>query len=236
MPAKLNGEPRGPDPPRTGRPDLTAAAVHAIITAMSDAEIQRVLNFWFSDIELDAPRVDSRMDRWFSNDPALDERIREEFLPLVEQASNGDLMDWAETPHGRLALIILLDQFRRNIFRGTAEAYTQDNLALKICIEGTMNNAYKSLSPFQRLFFFMPLQHSESLKVQEKSVGIYDALAQSVSETMQETFQTTAQFAELHHDIIEQFGRFPHRNKALSRKNTPDEENYLGADNPTFGQ
>ena len=203
---------------------------------MSDAEIQRVLNFWFSDIELDAPRVDSRMDRWFSNDPALDERIREEFLPLVEQASNGDLMDWAETPHGRLALIILLDQFRRNIFRGTAEAYTQDNLALKICIEGTMNNAYKSLSPFQRLFFFMPLQHSESLKVQEKSVGIYDALAQSVSETMQETFQTTAQFAELHHDIIEQFGRFPHRNKALSRKNTPDEENYLGADNPTFGQ
>jgi uncharacterized protein (DUF924 family) len=203
---------------------------------MSDAEIQRVLNFWFSDIERDSPRVDSRMDRWFSNDPALDQQIRDEFLPLVEQASSGDLMHWADSPHGRLALIILLDQFRRNIYRGSAEAYSRDKLALKLCIEGTMNNAYKSLTPFQRLFFFMPLQHSESLKVQEKSVGIYEALAQSVSETLQETFQTTAHFAELHHDIIEQFGRFPHRNKALSRENTPDEENYLSEDVPNFGQ
>lgn len=209
---------------------------HAIITAMSDVEIQQVLNFWFSDIKLDSPRVDSRMDRWFSNDPTLDEQIREEFMPLIERASNGDLMDWAETPLGRLALIILVDQFRRNVYRGTAQAYALDNLALKICIEGTINNDYKTLTPFQRLFFFMPLQHSESLKVQEKSVGIYQALAESVSETLQETFQTTAQFAELHHDIIENFGRFPHRNKVLGRANTPDEESFLGGDASNFGQ
>lgn len=203
---------------------------------MSDADIQRVLNFWFSDIELDSPRVDSRMDRWFTSDPELDEQIRRDFLPLIEQASRGELMEWTDTPKGRLALIILIDQFRRNVYRGTAEAYSRDSLALKICIEGTINNDYKTLSHFQRLFFFMPLQHSESLKVQEKSVGIYQALADSVSETMQETFQTTAQFAELHRDIVAEFGRFPHRNQVLGRANTADEESFLGNDSPNFGQ
>ena len=99
-----------------------------------------------------------------------------------------------------------------------------------------MNNDYKTLTPFQRLFFFMPLQHSESLKVQDKSVGIYQALADGVSETLQETFQTTAQFAELHRDIIAEFGRFPHRNQVLGRTNTADEESYLGNDSPSFGQ
>ena len=175
---------------------------------MSDAEIERVLHFWFSDTERDSPRVDSRMERWFSSSPELDEQIREQFMPLIEKASSGELMDWAESPRGRLALIILLDQFRRNVYRGSAAAYSRDKLALKVCIEGTMNNDYKSLDPFQRLFFFMPLQHAESLKVQEKSVGIFRTLAESVSETLEETFQTTAQFAELHHDIIERFGRF----------------------------
>lgn len=203
---------------------------------MSDPDIQQVLNFWFSDIELTSPRVDSRMDRWFSADPELDEQIREQFLPLVERASGGDLMEWTETPQGRLALILLLDQFRRNIYRGTPQAYARDNLALKICIEGTISNDYKNLTPFERLFFFMPLQHAESLKVQEKSVGIYQALAESVSETLQETFETTAQFAELHRDIIAEFGRFPHRNEALGRANTADENEYLGTNSPKFGQ
>jgi uncharacterized protein (DUF924 family) len=145
-------------------------------------------------------------------------------------------MDWTETPEGRLALIILLDQFRRNIFRGTAEAYARDRLALKICVEGTVNGHYKKLSPMQRMFFFMPLQHAESLKVQENSVRVYSTLAKRVSDTLKETFLTTAQFAELHRDIIEKFGRFPHRNPALGRENTPDENTYLNGEAPSFGQ
>jgi uncharacterized protein (DUF924 family) len=203
---------------------------------MHDESIRRVLDFWFAAAELDAPQIDSRMDRWFSADPALDQRIREEFSGLVDQALQGRLDGWAATPEGRLALILLLDQFCRNIHRGTANAFAGDKRALKLCVEGSMNNAYRSLSSIQRVFFFMPLQHAESLGVQDKSVRIYNALAEGASETLRETFLTFAQFAELHRDIVERFGRFPHRNRSLGRSNTPEEDAYLAADGPAFGQ
>lgn len=203
---------------------------------MSEAEIRRVLDFWFTGCENDRPKIDARMDRWFGDDPALDEEIREQFGDLVARASAGELDDWAETARGRLALIILLDQFRRNIYRGRAEAYACDRQALKLCVEGTLARHYRQLSPEEQLFFFMPLQHAESRKVQAKAVSVYQALANSVSETLRETFLTAAQFAELHRDIIEEFGRFPHRNAVLGRPNTPEEEAYLAADAPSFGQ
>lgn len=198
--------------------------------------IQQVLAFWFSATELDAPRIDSRLERWFGSDPALDQEIGERFGALVTQALAGELDDWATSAEGRLALILLLDQFCRNIFRGSAEAFSGDRRALKLCIEGSMDSEYRTLSPIQRVFFFMPLQHAENLGIQEKSVRIYTALAGSVSETLQETFLTFAQFAELHRDIIASFGRFPHRNQLLGRANTPEEDAYLAGDAPRFGQ
>ncbi len=203
---------------------------------MTDSEIGRVLDFWFSGRELDSPNIDARMDRWFGSDPEMDQEIREQFGDLVGRASAGELDHWAGTPEGRLALIILLDQFRRNIYRGSANAFNEDKRALRFCVEGIVEKIYKKLSPEQQIFFFMPLQHAESRKVQEKSVSIYRALASRVSETLRETFLTTAQFAELHHDIIEQFGRFPHRNEVLGRANTPEEEQYLSGEAPSFGQ
>ena len=211
-------------------------SIHGIIWHMDSSNIQRVLDFWFSGSELDSPQIDSRMDRWFSSDADLDQAIRDEFSELVEKASNGELMGWAAAPEGRLALIILLDQFRRNIFRGTADAFTKDKLALKICIEGTVSNDHKNLSAVHRMFFFMPLQHAESLKIQEKSVDIFNALADSVSGTLRETFMTAAQFAELHRDIVAEFGRFPHRNPILGRENSPAEAAYLSGDAMSFGQ
>ncbi len=99
-----------------------------------------------------------------------------------------------------------------------------------------MEKKDKGLSPIQRVFFYMPLQHAESRKVQAKSVAIYNRLADAVSATYAETFMTIAHFAELHRDIVEQFGRFPHRNKALKRENTPEEAEYLAGDSPNFGQ
>jgi len=133
-------------------------------------------------------------------------------------------------------LIILLDQFRRNIYRGSAEAFALDKKALKIAIEGTMAGDHKQLDSVERMFFFMPLQHSESLKIQEKSVSIFNALAESVSGTLHETFLASAQFAELHRDIVAEFGRFPHRNEVLGRANTSAEATYLSGDSPSFGQ
>lgn len=203
---------------------------------MQDEAIRRILDFWFSASELDAPQIDSRMERWFGSDPALDQRIGEEFGGLVEDAIEGKLDDWAKTTEGRLALILLLDQFCRNIHRGTARAFAGDKRALRLCVEGSINNDYRTLPAIQRVFFFMPLQHAESSAVQDKSVRIYNALAEGVSETLRETFLTFAQFAELHRDIVEQFGRFPHRNRHLGRTNTPEEEAFLATDAPRFGQ
>jgi len=203
---------------------------------MSNPDINRVLEFWFADAEQDSLRVDSRMDRWFGNNAEFDEQILNEFGALTEQASAGQLDEWAKTPEGRLALIIMLDQFRRNIYRNSAEAFSHDKQALQLAIEGTMSGDHKHLSPLQRLFFFMPLQHAESLKIQEKSVGIFNALAKVVPDTLTETFMTSAQFAELHRDIVAEFGRFPHRNAVLGRENTDEENDYLSADNPSFGQ
>ena len=203
---------------------------------MADPDIQRVLDFWFQPGSMDQPTIDSRMDRWFSSDAVTDAVIRTEFGPLVEKASKGELDTWTATPDGRLALILLLDQFRRSIHRGTPKAFSRDPHALKICVEGAANGDYKALGPFQQAFYFMPLQHAESLKIQERSVRIYEGLVAGVSETLKATFSTFAQFAELHHDIVESFGRFPHRNKTLGRPNTPEEQEYLGTGAPSFGQ
>jgi uncharacterized protein (DUF924 family) len=203
---------------------------------MSDADVQRVLDFWFSPAEFTAPQIDSRMERWFGSDEALDARIRDEFGEVVRRALSGRLGAWADSPTGRLALIIVLDQFPRNIWRGTSKAFAGDRMALKLCVEGSISGEYKDLPAIQRVFFFMPLQHSESLSVQDKSVRIFNAIAEGVSETFRETFLTFAHFAELHRDIVARFGRFPHRNRHLGRMNTPEEDAFLNAEGPTFGQ
>jgi len=197
---------------------------------------REVVEFWFSAGENRTPTIDSRMDRWFSTDPDFDAQVRERFGALVEQASAGELDGWAGSAEGRLALILLLDQFRRHIHRGTAAAFALDQAALRLCVEGAREGVYRRLPPIQQAFFFMPLQHAESLKVQQKSVSIYNALVDGVSETLKETLLTFAQFAELHHDIIESFGRFPHRNPVLGRASTPEEEAYLSDGGLTFGQ
>jgi uncharacterized protein (DUF924 family) len=215
---------------------LLSESMDATITDDDQVRIERVLSFWFKAHELSAPQIDGRMDVWFGEDPEFDHEIEREFARDVEDASNGAIDYWAHQPKGRLALIILLDQFRRNIYRGTKEAFAKDKAALKLCVEGAMQKKDKDLTPIQRVFFYMPLQHAESRKVQSKSVEIFQRLAKAVSPTDRETFETVAHFAELHHDIIQQFGRFPHRNKVLNRKNTPEEEEYLAGDSPNFGQ
>ena len=215
---------------------LLSESKGATITDEDQARIDAILSFWFKEHQLSAPQIDRRMDIWFGEDAAFDHEIEQTFSADVENASQGKLDHWAEEPRGRLALILLLDQFRRNIYRGTAKAYEKDRTALKLCVEGAMQKKDRGLTPIQRAFFYMPLQHAESIKVQAKSVELFTKLAEAVSPTFQETFLTIAQFAELHRDIIEQYGRFPHRNAVLDRENTPEEAEYLAGDGPDFGQ
>ena len=215
---------------------LLSESMRATITDDDQVRIDAILAFWFKEKALSAPQIDRRMDVWFGEDAAFDHEIAEEFASDVEDASEGRLDHWANQPKGRLALILLLDQFRRNIYRNSAKAFEKDPVALKLCVEGAMQKADRGLPPIQRAFFYMPLQHAESRKVQAKSVELFTKLAEAVSPTYQETFLTIAQFAELHRDIIDQFGRFPHRNKLLGRPNTPQEAEYLAGDTPDFGQ
>ena len=215
---------------------LFSDSMDATITDDDQIRIDAILSFWFMEQTLSAPKIDGRMDTWFGEDPVFDEEIAKEFAEDVERASDGALDHWAHEPRGRLALILLLDQFRRNIYRNTPEAFEKDRAALKLCVEGAMEKKDHGLAPIHKAFFYMPLQHAESRKVQAKSRVIYQRLAEAVSPTYKETFETIAQFAELHADIVERFGRFPHRNKLLERENSPDEDEYLTGDSPDFGQ
>ena len=215
---------------------LLSESNEATITDADKLRIEAVLTFWFKERNLSAPQIDGRMDVWFGEDAVFDEEIARQFAQDVDDASEGRLDHWGREPQGRLALIILLDQFRRNIYRNKPEAFEMDKKALKLCVEGAMEKKDKGLSPIERVFFYMPLQHAESRKVQEKSCQIYNKLCDAVSPTFRETFETVAQFAELHADIVRQFGRFPHRNAVLGRENTEEEAQYLAGDAPTFGQ
>lgn len=217
----------------------TTPASEEIRTPLSEEDqgrIDSVLTFWFKEKGLSAPQIDQRMDTWFGEDADFDQAIRAEFASDVERASGGEYDHWASDGRGRLALILLLDQFRRNIFRNTSEAFAKDGVALKLCLEGAMRELDQGLLPIERAFFYMPLQHAESKRVQAKSCELFEKLAAAVSPTYRETFDTMAQFAELHRDIIDQFGRFPHRNRLLGRDNTPEEDEYLSGDAPGFGQ
>ena len=208
----------------------------ATITDEDQIRIEAVLAFWFRQRALSAPQIDHRMNIWFGEDSLFDQEIEREFKNDIEAASASRLMHWANAPQGRLALILLLDQFRRNIYRGTAAAFSHDRMALRLCVEGAMKKQDSGLPPIERVFFYMPLQHAESKKVQAKSVALYSRLARAVTPTYRETFETIAQFAELHADIVATFGRFPHRNALLGRENTAEEDEYLAGDAADFGQ
>lgn len=215
---------------------LLSESMGATLTDEDLVRIEDVLTFWFKEHALSAPQIDRRMDIWFGADPIFDHEITKEFSNDVELASAGKLDYWANLPRGRLALIIMIDQFRRNIHRNTAQAFSKDTVALKYCVEGAIKKQEQDLAPIEKVFFYMPLQHAESRKVQAKSVKLYSRLVASASPTYRETFETVLQFAELHKDIIDQFGRFPHRNTLLNRANTPEENEYLSGDSPDFGQ
>jgi uncharacterized protein (DUF924 family) len=194
---------------------------------MDTSSINEVLEFWFADRDLSEPTLDSRMTCWFNSDEQFDTELADRFTSLAELALTGELDDWAERPLGRLALILLLEQFPRRIYKDSPDAFRGDRKAMTLCQQGVANDAYRELNAVQQLFFFMPLQRAESIKIQQTSVKIYNALSSNVSSTLRDTFETVAHFAELRRDVIAKFGRFPHRNAPLGRSNTGAEEAHL---------
>ncbi|MCF5766342.1 DUF924 family protein [Aeromonas veronii] len=189
---------------------------------------QPLLDLWFGDEADDVLRATRQAPLWWGKSSETDALLASRFGEQAEAAAEGSLAHWADTPSGRLALILLLDQLPRNIHRGTPAAFAQDPLARDLCLKGLSIGADKSLSPLERVFFYLPLEHAESREQQARSVALFEALAAEQAGTpAQATFARFADFARRHQVIIERFGRFPHRNDILGRTSTPEEAAFL---------
>ena len=197
-------------------------------------EYKEVLNFWFG--EGDAPFDENAMKLWFEASPETDQIIKEKFLSFVSLAGEGNLSSWQETPDGMLANIVLLDQFSRNIYRGLSAAFRYDQLALALCKKGLARNDDQHLKPHHRLFFYMPLEHSENLEDQEESLFRFNQLSKEAPPNLAGFYDNLFQYAHVHFEIIARFGRFPYRNAVLGRLSTPEEIEWLSKEGVRFGQ
>lgn len=200
-----------------------------------DPKAAAVLDFWLGDgLTEDWPSGD-RNKIWFANNPALDQQIREQFGPLVQTALDGGLKTWEAQPLERLALIILLDQFSRNLHRGEAGAFAGDARAQQLVLDAIGQGWHRQLPIAGRVFLFMPLMHAEDLALQQECVIRFTELHDTVPEAVKKPVQGSLDFAQQHRDIIARFGRFPYRNAALGRTDTHDEREFL-VSGPRFGQ
>lgn len=177
-----------------------------------------VIDFWFREL---TPR------EWFTEgSPELDDRVKDRFGALVEAARGGALDDWATTARGRLALIIVLDQFPRHVFRGTAAAYASDPKAQALACGGIETGIDEQLTLAERQFFYLPLMRAESRELQARSVERFTALRDAA--------EAVLGFALGHRDVVERFGRFPHRNEIVGRATTAEEAAFLASGENTL--
>lgn len=190
--------------------------------------------FWFGAKTDDKAVAEECSRLWWSKDPAADEAIRQRFETCMMKAANHELDAWAATPAGRLALIILTDQFPRNSYRGTPRAFSFDPLARTWCKEGMRDGADRRLRPIERAFFYLPLEHSESLEDQQQSVALFEELTAKADPDHRPTFDGFLRFALRHRDIIRRFGRFPHRNRILGRISSAEELAFLAGKGSSF--
>jgi uncharacterized protein (DUF924 family) len=176
---------------------------------------KKIIEFWFEEID---------PSKWWVKDESFDQLLRDRYLGLHAQANRCELYEWRQTPLGRLAEIIVLDQFSRNMFRDTAESFSSDSLALALAQEAVSIGIDKELDSKQKSFLYMPYMHSESLKIHQQAVILYD----------QEGMENNLEFEYKHKQIIEQFGRYPHRNEILERISTGQELSFLQQPGSSF--
>ncbi|MBY4675825.1 DUF924 family protein [Marinobacterium arenosum] len=199
------------------------------------AQIDEILNFWFGELDEGFARPE-RGRLWWGGDADSDRAVAALFGRQVRQALNGELDHWSENPRGRLALILLLDQFTRMLFRGDGEAFAGDAQALRLCEEGLERQHDRALEFAERMFFYMPLEHAEQLAAQDRCVDCFMELLAEVPEHHKAEVQNALDYAHQHRDLIQRFGRFPHRNDALDRPSTPEELAYLNHNRNRWGQ
>ncbi|MPM58231.1 hypothetical protein SDC9_105062 [bioreactor metagenome] len=184
-------------------------------TQAHDPIAQSVIRFWFEE---------STPQQWFGKDAAFDANIRERFGSVLEQGTRGELWGWRTDALGRLAEIIVLDQFSRNVYRDTPRAFAQDGMALVLAQEVIALGLDSAFTEAQKAFTYMPLMHSESISVQAESIRQFTALGNPVN----------LDFAQRHRDIVQRFGRYPHRNAILGRTSSAEEVAFLQTPGSSF--
>jgi uncharacterized protein (DUF924 family) len=185
-----------------------------------------VLEFWFGR-EGD-PDYGQFRDEWFRKDPDFDAGVTQQFADLYEEAAGGELDGWRDEAEGCLALVIVLDQFPRNMFRGEGRTHAEDDRALEASKSAIEHALDRELPAFQRMFLYMPFMHSEDADVQRRSVELFERLADEPGAP------DVTSYATGHRDIVERFGRFPHRNEILGRTTTPEEAEFLKTEGSSF--
>lgn len=195
---------------------------------------ESILAFWFGDGDDDAAIARKKGRLWWSKNNATDLEIAARFKTWTDAAAAGKLDAWAGTPEGLLALILLTDQFPRNIYRGLPASFAFDGLALRWCLQGLEQGADRRMRPVQRVFLYIPLEHAESLAYQERAIQLFDQLLHEIPQQQKEAFAGFRDFAIRHRDIIARFGRFPHRNAILKRPSTEEERAFLQTPGSSF--
>ncbi len=197
---------------------------------------QQIHDYWFGPSNDWLQVIENNRRRWFINGQALDAEIRLRFRDSLDLARRGEFDDWQHSITGALARILLLDQFPRHMFRGRGEAFACDAQARKACLQGLEASVDEAMSPVQQDFFYLPLQHSEDLSLQDRSVALMEQRTREAPEEFKTYMRNSLKYACSHREIIQRFGRYPHRNQALGRASTREEIDYLDAGATRFGQ
>jgi uncharacterized protein (DUF924 family) len=195
-----------------------------------------LLAYWFEDATADPSRAERRRHFWFAPDQEVDASITRRFSDLAARAARGELDAWEAEPRSCLALILLLDQLPRSLHRGSAAAFAQDARALEVAARGVSRGHLRSLEPLEQVFFLMPFEHSEEREVQRQCLRHFDGILAGAPEPWLATLENFRSYAVGHAEIVERFGRFPHRNPILGRPSTPAEREYLASGGESFGQ
>lgn len=194
-----------------------------------------ILSFWFGNIEENDSYLRDRSKLWFGGAPETDSLIRRKFEDDVNAAASGSLSHWEENPLQCLALVILLDQFSLNIYRGEPRSFEFSSLALPIALRAIEEKVPQRFHPLQQVFFLLPLEHSENLAHQRRALALFEDLKGSAKNpAVKKWLESTAWWAKEHEKVIEQFGRFPGRNKILGRASTPQEQEYIAKGGSPF--
>ena len=195
--------------------------------------IQKILSFWFGELRGNTiPK--EKYYLWFEKNNETDELIKENFEFLFQKSNSGELNNWIKDSNGLLSWVVLLDQFSRNIYRDSVKAFEQDKKALQISLNVILAGLDKKYKPAERMFLYLPLEHSEILDVQKKSVGLFKTLLDESSPENKQILEISYEYAKKHEEVIERFGRFPHRNKILSRESTEEEMEFLKTPGSSF--